>query len=823
MRKFRAILQSSVEPEDKETLWYHNGELYYYNNGSWDIFLKKVYMVSPEGEGIRKLVVFSKLSKDTVSLEDPISLQFGFMVVDNYGSIIPEQEGLIKVSLTYNDEVQPFYTSPVIEVISSNIEDPFCNEIDLSGKITSDFPIRDVIVRASVNYTYEDTEGSTHISKTITESNLLNLHIKPPKFSIIEIDESVLDEAYLMDSQVGCITNLDNNTGYRTSTPYKPSSHIMNILNGCHRYLGKLVKLGSEVEIPGNSNDPSDLGKKLKCRNNDGTMLLIQLNDTNSFYYNKGFGTDKQKIAPLDGAISSGEVGTKIPGFWYKGVNLNTHKNPNSSKRYICISSFEEKPESSDEVVSIPFNSLTQIPNGSSKNGLYASGNRLYRSGASDYILNRISKNILFDIFRIDVEGFKKIRYPVSISGSEYSCDLFTDADNKIITDKSGSVTGIGELYIGKEAFLYDGMSIIATIPEGAKYFYISRRRGMYSNSNITVESCDIILHKGTKFDKGEAMNESNIKDWIADMEPQWVYSDPMFIHSSECTYDHVAHRLYTSFDSTKTAITGTATADNELESTNDWFQYRFSKEAFSRGLQLIDYEASKILTILFMAKYGRRNSQLQLGLGRSANDRLLGVTAKYGMQDSTLLPTSTVDNPGEEVEFYVESPEGKYYESADSPSFLGLENIHGNVAECLDRAYYANETALNSGKVRITMPDFSIRKVFVPSITSNSFVKSIVGGRYCDILACAHGASDKTGYTDAQQPDSTKKNTWKDTTCIYRSGYASNQIGGMFYLNGSSKVSSSYKNYGTRLMFRGNIIETDDIQTFSDTKPIKL
>lgn len=39
MRKFRAIVESPKEPEDKEVLWYYKGKLLYYGNKAWQEFL----------------------------------------------------------------------------------------------------------------------------------------------------------------------------------------------------------------------------------------------------------------------------------------------------------------------------------------------------------------------------------------------------------------------------------------------------------------------------------------------------------------------------------------------------------------------------------------------------------------------------------------------------------------------------------------------------------------------------------------------------------------------------------------------------------------
>lgn len=39
MRKFRGIVQTNIEPQDHEILWYNKGELLFFNNGEWQPFL----------------------------------------------------------------------------------------------------------------------------------------------------------------------------------------------------------------------------------------------------------------------------------------------------------------------------------------------------------------------------------------------------------------------------------------------------------------------------------------------------------------------------------------------------------------------------------------------------------------------------------------------------------------------------------------------------------------------------------------------------------------------------------------------------------------
>lgn len=444
--------------------------------------------------------------------------------------------------------------------------------------------------------------------------------VTPPKpeeseYTLIEADETILDETSTTENSNGNITNLDNNTGARTSTKYVPSGHILNILNRCHRYLGKVIVPGNAVELAGNPNDSTALGRSFQGRDNKGSMLLIQLADFDSQYFNTGYTSPPtRRQAPLDGRIGHGEVGVKIPGFWYKGINYVIPQRPEFSRRYTCYSSYEERPSKSDETKVITIDELNaQVAEDGNDNGLYRENRGLKCTQIADTVSARIDarENNAYNIYRINVEGFKKMRFPASIGNS--ICSLFTDANGKIITSSTGSVVDVGEIYIKSADYTYPGMGVITTIPAGAKYFYMSLKKFITmitntGNLKITIDPCDIVLHKGSLYDRGDDMNETNVREWIADMEPDWVYSEPVFIHATECAPDGVAN-LYTPFDGLQTSARGTTNKENDLTIKGEWFQYSMRDAAFRRGLQLIDYEATKLIAMLFMARYGRRNS----------------------------------------------------------------------------------------------------------------------------------------------------------------------------------------------------------------------
>lgn len=78
MRRFRAIIETQIEPEDHEVLWYYKGKLLYWGNESWEPFLlvdaieipyetEEDESITTVQEALNKLLyVFPKISSFTL-------------------------------------------------------------------------------------------------------------------------------------------------------------------------------------------------------------------------------------------------------------------------------------------------------------------------------------------------------------------------------------------------------------------------------------------------------------------------------------------------------------------------------------------------------------------------------------------------------------------------------------------------------------------------------------------------------------------------------------------------------------------------------------
>lgn len=76
---------------------------------------------------------------------------------------------------------------------------------------------------------YKDDEEYEALQQHFPE-----LNIEQPEYTMLERAETIADDA--------CISNLDNETGYKYGNDYKPSGHVAAILKNRHRVLAKVTK-----------------------------------------------------------------------------------------------------------------------------------------------------------------------------------------------------------------------------------------------------------------------------------------------------------------------------------------------------------------------------------------------------------------------------------------------------------------------------------------------------------------------------------------------------------------------------------------------------
>ena len=284
------------------------------------------------------------------------------------------------------------------------------------------------------------------------------LNIEQPEYTMLESDESVADDANL--------SNLDNGTGYKYGSDYKPSGHVAAILKNRHRVLAKVTKKATTRNV-------NIANVDTMVNNLDGEMTYLELDDADSTKYADG------TPAKLDG--SEGDLMMHEPFFWSKGVNdfLN-------SKNYSCYSSKDK-----DHMPAVPNVDVLTLDDIKAVQGGYTKGRKVM--SGRDTITNAMSTDSSYSVCVVDVSKHKRVRWP-SVPGTNLVGSAFADVNGNVV--KSIVVPTLGNRF---EA----GMYLISDVPEGAKTLYFS------------------ILNTA-EFDKVVLSNSSKIED----MEPEWFANE---------------------------------------------------------------------------------------------------------------------------------------------------------------------------------------------------------------------------------------------------------------------------------------------------------
>lgn len=204
-------------------------------------------------------------------------------------------------------------------------------------------------------------------------------------------------------------------------------------------------------------------------------------------------------------------------------------------------------------------------------------------------------------------------------------------------------------------------------------------------------------------------------------------------------------------------------------------------------GYTLVKWKHHCIVGVLYYALYGNTNCQATIGSGIDFYTKTTGLTNSLGMNDSS---ASATGNSG-------------------SINFLGLENWWGNKYEFIDNA------AFNHGgtdyKFYIVEDDGSSREVQAHPYTGTFYPTVMVFGEHLDLVMKPNTTSGttSTGFCDSQY-FSGSSNQVVRRSCSYSSAN-----GGVAYLGAGYSVSDTSSAVGSRLAFRGTIIEEKNIETF--------
>ena len=243
---------------------------------------------------------------------------------------------------------------------------------------------------------------------------------------------------------------------------------------------------------------------------------------------------------------------------------------------------------------------------------------------------------------------------------------------------------------------------------------------------------------------------------------------------------------VYEAYAANSKAYSRSGAVSTAKVSQSTWKTYAAAR---GTGYQLVDWQMHCVMGCLYYAMYGNTDCQSSIGKGTGAYDKQTGQTNSLGMTDT------------------VAGGNG----DSQSINFWGLENWWGNKYEWVHD--YNNPA--NSLSATVNDPvDGGTRSLPVFDY-GGYYPKKMKFGRYLDLIATTDdpkNGSDTVGYCDYQWwPGSTNSKT----RVVLRSYNISNTNGGVACANAYNTASYTYSVGGSRLAFRGSLVEETDVETF--------
>ena len=585
--------------------------------------------------------------------------------------------------------------------------------------------------------------GSVTLTKVVTPERLaalraafIYLDITECQYSVYEFDDTQSDPA--------CVTNLengtsgyavyDNETGELVTAGYTASGHALKVRQKMKPVFGRMMTVNGEKVWQGTPMSESN-------------------------YANMADGTTVDNTVLADAMML-------LPHCWYKGIN--DYKN---QKKYICWSALDNEPQSS----AAHTNRYTL-----SDEILYRAGGNISLENITEGESTLASEGVIagstgYNIYKINVEGMKQVRWP-GRNSSVYGV-AFLDANGVIIEKWGMSVSGDDFDFMETE-----GDYVFRDVPEGAVEFAFSSQTANHGVLEaIAVDS-----------------------DEVEAIEPDWVEHKECLVGIYQASVDSDGN-LRSLSGKTVQRGTGTSTTwasweynnlgnpTNTPTGTLNYTMKDFQNISRLRGLagsmngyQLIDYEMSKFVAILFYCVQGNLNSQAVCGAGAYATttgySNGIGNANSYSGQYS-----------GNKC-FGIESFFGCVYEWVD--------NIGINVASYL--TFYRNRMSGGTANRRWVIYDpVANTERSVLEKGGDGYIKRVRNGRFCDIVPTATGgtgAGSSYRYADYNYYSSSTGRV------LGRSSYSGHAFGGVAFAYAYHASSSSYSYFGSRLAFRGKI-----------------
>ena len=719
----------------------------------------------PEGAPITELVLPNTLTMLKLRYLPQLTME-GLTVADSQGNAVQSYTSVIGFNFAvcqHLDWKELFDRCPNVQRV--RVE-------GVTGKVTPEWlqNLKERDVKGfNVNgdpVDYPCLEGTVTLTKVIPDQDLEQLqeHFRRGGLTITECQYSVyeIDDAFAVESNgswilsSACVKNMENGSMANDTegNGYVASGHAVKVREKMKPMWGRLMTAGDDA----------------------GKWTGREMSDATYGKYANG-----QNINPYGDDTDGNDAMMLLPHCWYKGVNdFKNHK------KYIIWSSIENgdgiPPQSSAS--SVTRKKLSELEK---RAGMYIYYDpSMVDSGNIDDVLAIESG---YNVYSVGVEGMKQVRWPGIISADRCAC--FIDVEGNIKGMFQMSNTHRSDLH-GEALDLQPGEGDywFCDIPEGAATF-------MFTALESANEDWEVV-----------AVDSAEVEA----IEPDWVEHKECLVGLYQASLD--ANNRLRSLTG-KTIRRGTVSADG---STSPGWESTYNENGdplngtipsnlkysmkdlqnLSRrrgeGYQLVDYEMSKFVAILFYCLTGTLNSQAACGDGR--NLTTTGTWDSIGNRSTSALEFATY--------------------TSRTNKCLGLENWFGCVYEWCDNVgvnitsyiqFYKNHmvaTGSSNGRWWIFDPDSGTERYVKGQMENTSstggYIKRVRHGRYCDLVPIVVHGTSTSRYADWYTYTTTSNRV------LGRSYYYGYAYGGVAYAYAYYASSSAYTYYGSRLAFRGRI-----------------
>ena len=538
------------------------------------------------------------------------------------------------------------------------------------------------------------------------------------------------------------ISNMDDSTGYRFNNTYTVPAHWQLMVQRSH-------------------------AMKALFKTVDGKMYCKPVSDSNYCQLADGTSFD-----PSDMAGEGFDVMKHIPKHHYKGIN--DYKN---QLKYTCFSAMSTEPLSTcalnaDGTLRRIRKKLSQI--------LVKELSAIITTDIVAGGTYALSDNPNMNVYAIDVDGMKQVRWP-GLNNAHIGA-VFLDEDGKVISKYNMSVShALFDFTLGDYIFI--------DVPKGAKRFVFTSPRGFDDEEAIAVDSTAI-----------EAI------------EPDWVVADEYLIAVYGGTIDPLMRMRSVSGATTRLGDGSSGSNpdwvyDNSGELTNTTVptttMHYTSVDLINLcrmrgdGFQGEDYEMNNDLAQIIYGIVGDRDVQAKCGYG-CTHAYTTGANGANDLGNITRFGTSTGQLGN--ILFGLQNYIACMYEALD---YVGV-NISGYISWRRNNYSEINAQYSADAKWHIYSPATNTERIVQGLNQSGLCLARTKHGRFCDLIASRFASNSQWNqyYADQQVYIHSKNKLPR------RAGQYANATGGLAFVNADNVDSYTLSlSGGVRLAFRGEIV----------------